>query len=183
MRDILDKLERRRDAARAGGGARRVEAQHAKGKLTARERVELLLDEGSFEEFDMFVEHRSSDFGMEERKIPGDGVVTGWGTVNGRTIFVFAKDFTVFGGSLSEAHSEKVRKVQDMALRVRAPIVGLYDSGGARIQEGVDSLGGFAEIFQRNVLASGVDAAAVSLIMGPCAGGDGLFAGADRLSS
>ncbi len=171
MRETLEKLEQRREAARQGGGQRRVEAQHAKGKLTARERIELLLDENSFEEFDMFVEHRSSEFGMEAQKIPGDGVVTGWGTVNGRKIFVFAKDFTVFGGSLSEAHSEKVRKVQDMALRVRAPIVGLYDSGGARIQEGVASLAGYAEIFKRNVVASGV-IPQISLIMGPCAGGD-----------
>jgi len=171
MREMLEKLERRRGEARLGGGAKRVEAQHAKGKLTARERIELLLDEGSFEELDMFVEHRSSDFGMEAQKIPGDGIVTGWGTVNGRKLFVFAKDFTVFGGSLSEAHSEKVRKVQDMAMRVRAPIVGLYDSGGARIQEGVASLAGYAEIFKRNVVASGV-IPQISLIMGPCAGGD-----------
>jgi propionyl-CoA carboxylase beta chain len=171
MRDILETLEARRSQARLGGGEKRIAAQHAKGKLTARERIELLLDEGSFEEFDMFVEHRSSEFGMEKQKIPGDGVVTGWGTVNGRTIFVFAKDFTVFGGSLSEAHAEKVGKIQEMALRMRAPIVGLYDSGGARIQEGVASLAGYADIFKRNVIASGV-IPQISVIMGPCAGGD-----------
>ncbi|HEV7254459.1 MAG TPA: acyl-CoA carboxylase subunit beta [Mesorhizobium sp.] len=171
MKDVLKELERRRAEARAGGGPARVEAQHARGKLTARERVEAFLDPGSFEEFDMFVEHRSTDFGMDKQKFPGDGVVTGWGTVNGRTVFVFAKDFTVFGGSLSEAHAEKVQKVQDMALRNRAPIIGFYDAGGARIQEGVAALGGYAEIFQRNVLASGV-IPQISVIMGPCAGGD-----------
>ena len=171
MRDMLAELEARRERARAGGGERRIEAQHAKGKLTARERLEIFLDEGSFEEFDMFVQHRGTDFGMDEQHYPGDGVVTGWGTVNGRTVFVFAKDFTVFGGSLSEAHAEKVQKVQDLALRNRAPIIGFYDAGGARIQEGVAALGGYAEIFQRNVLASGV-IPQISVIMGPCAGGD-----------
>src|SRR5687768_10148493 len=171
MKDVLKELERRREIARMGGGKARIDAQHARGKLTARERIEIFLDEGSFEEFDMFVEHRSTDFGMEKQKIAGDGVVTGWGTVNGRTVFLFAKDFTVFGGSLSEAHAEKVMKVQDMALRNRAPIIGLYDAGGARIQEGVAALGGYAEIFQRNVLASGV-IPQISVIMGPCAGGD-----------
>ncbi|SMD03693.1 propionyl-CoA carboxylase beta chain [Fulvimarina manganoxydans] len=171
MRDMLAELEARRERARAGGGARRIEAQHAKGKLTARERLEIFLDEGSFEEFDMFVQHRGTDFGMDEQHYPGDGVVTGWGTVNGRTVFVFAKDFTVFGGSLSEAHAEKVQKVQDLALRNRAPIIGFYDAGGARIQEGVAALGGYAEIFQRNVLSSGV-IPQISVIMGPCAGGD-----------
>jgi propionyl-CoA carboxylase beta chain len=171
MKDVLLELKERRQKARLGGGEARIAAQHTKGKLTARERIETLLDEGSFEEFDMFVEHRSTDFGMEETKIYGDGVVTGWGTVNGRTVFVFAKDFTVFGGSLSEAHAEKVMKVQDMALKNRAPIIGLYDAGGARIQEGVAALGGYAEIFQRNVLASGV-IPQISVIMGPCAGGD-----------
>ena len=171
MKDVLKELERRREIARAGGGKERIEAQHKRGKLTARERIDIFLDEGSFEEFDMFVEHRSTDFGMEKTKFAGDGVVTGWGTVNGRTVFVFAKDFTVFGGSLSEAHAEKVMKVQDMALRNRAPIVGIYDAGGARIQEGVAALGGYAEIFQRNVLASGV-IPQISVIMGPCAGGD-----------
>ncbi len=171
MLTVLDDLERRRDRARLGGGERRIAAQHAKGKLTARERIEILLDKGSFEEFGMFVQHRSHDFGMEKQTIPGDGVVTGWGTVNGRTVFLFAKDFTVFGGSLSEAHAEKVQKIQDMALRARAPIVGLYDAGGARIQEGVAALGGYAEIFRRNVEASGV-IPQISVIMGPCAGGD-----------
>ena len=171
MQEILAKLEQRRAEARAGGGAKRTQAQHARGKLIARERIEILLDEGSFEEFDMFVEHRSSDFGMEKSKIPGDGVVTGWGTVNRRVVYVFAKDFTVFGGSLSETHSRKITKLQDMALRNRAPIIGLYDAGGARIQEGVDALGGYGEVFQRNVLASGV-IPQISVIMGPCAGGD-----------
>ena len=156
MKDVLKELERRREIARQGGGKARIGAQHAKGKLTARERIDVFLDEGSFEEFDMFVEHRSTDFGMEKQKIAGDGVVTGWGTVSGRTVFLFAKDFTVFGGSLSEAHAEKIQKVQDMALRNRAPIIGIYDAGGARIQEGVAALGGYAEVFQRNVLASGV---------------------------
>jgi propionyl-CoA carboxylase beta chain len=171
MKEILAELERRRANARQGGGAKRAEAQHARGKLTARERLELLLDDGSFEEFDMFVEHRCSDFGMEKAKIPGDGVVTGWGTINGRAVFVFAKDFTVFGGSLSEAHAQKIIKVQDMALRNRAPIIGLFDAGGARIQEGVAALGGYGEVFQRNVDASGV-IPQISVIMGPCAGGD-----------
>src|SRR5688500_5700062 len=171
MRDILERLEERRAQARLGGGEKRIEAQHARGKLTARERIELLLDKGSFEEFDMFVEHRSSDFGMADQKIPGDGVVTGWGTVNGRTVFVFAKDFTVFGGSLSEAHAQKITKIQDMALKARAPIIGLFDAGGARIQDGVAALGGYGEVFKRNVVASGV-IPQISVIMGPCAGGD-----------
>src|ERR1700686_4990710 len=171
MKDILDKLDHRRAGARAGGGAARIEAQHKRGKLTARERMELLMDKGSFEEFDMFVEHRSAEFGMEKTKIPGDGVVTGWGTVNGRTVFAFAKDFTVFGGSLSEAHAQKIVKIQDMAMRARAPIVGLFDAGGARIQEGVAALGGYGEVFKRNVIASGV-IPQISVIMGPCAGGD-----------
>jgi propionyl-CoA carboxylase beta chain len=171
MKDMLERLEERRAQARLGGGEKRIEAQHARGKLTARERIELLLDKGSFEEFDMFVEHRSTDFGMDKAKIPGDGVVTGWGTVNGRTVFVFAKDFTVFGGSLSEAHAQKIIKVQDMALKMRAPIVGLFDAGGARIQEGVAALGGYGEVFKRNVIASGV-IPQISVIMGPCAGGD-----------
>jgi propionyl-CoA carboxylase beta chain len=170
MQDVLLKLEAMRVAARAGGGERRIEAQHAKGKLTARERVEVLLDEGSFEEWDMFVEHRCSDFGMTEQKIPGDGVVTGHGTINGRLVFVFSQDFTVFGGSLSEAHAEKICKIMDQAMKVGAPVIGMNDSGGARIQEGVASLGGYAEVFQRNVLASGV-VPQISLIMGPCAGG------------
>jgi propionyl-CoA carboxylase beta chain len=171
MKDIIEALEAKRAAARAGGGEKRHAAQHAKGKLTARERVELLLDEGSFEEFDMFVEHRCAEFGMEATKVPGDGVVTGWGTVNGRLVYVFSKDFTVFGGSLSRAHAEKICKVQDMAMKNGAPIVGIFDAGGARIQEGVESLAGYAEIFQRNILASGV-IPQISVIMGPCAGGD-----------
>src|ERR1700758_645221 len=171
MNPILARLAARRDRARLGGGKERIAAQHAKGKLTARERIELLLDHESFEEFDMFVEHRCDDFGMEATKIPGDGVVTGWGTVNGRTVFVFAKDFTVFGGSLSETHAQKITKIQDMALKNRAPIIGLFDAGGARIQEGVAALGGYGEVFQRNVLASGI-IPQISLIMGPCAGGD-----------
>src|SRR5215218_2936047 len=171
MKDMLERLDHRRAQARLGGGVKRIEAQHARGKLTARERLELLLDHGSFEEFDMFVEHHSNDFGMDKVKIPGDGVVTGWGTVNGRTVFVFAKDFTVFGGSLSEAHAQKITKIQDMALKARAPIVGLFDAGGARIQEGVAALGGYGEVFKRNVVASGV-IPQISVIMGPCAGGD-----------
>jgi propionyl-CoA carboxylase beta chain len=171
MREVLEELEKRRAEARQGGGAERIAAQHARGKLTARERLEVLLDEGSFEEFDMFVEHRATEFGMADKRVPGDGVVTGWGLINGRTAFVFAKDFTVFGGSLSEAHAEKIQKVQDMALRNGAPIIGLYDAGGARIQEGVAALGGYAEVFQRNVLSSGV-IPQISVVMGPCAGGD-----------
>jgi propionyl-CoA carboxylase beta chain len=171
MKDIVEKLEVRRARARAGGGEARVEAQHKRGKLTARERIDLLMDKGSFEEFDMFVEHRATDFGMDKTKIPGDGVVTGWGTVNGRTVFVFAKDFTVFGGSLSETHAQKILKVQDMAMKARAPIIGLFDAGGARIQEGVAALAGYAEVFKRNVVASGV-IPQISVIMGPCAGGD-----------
>ena len=170
MKEIVAALEARRETARLGGGEKRIDAQHKRGKLTARERLELLLDEGSFEEFDMFVEHRCTDFGMEKQKIPGDGVVTGWGTVNGRTVFVFAKDFTVFGGSLSEAHAQKITKIQDMALKARAPIIGLFDAGGARIQEGVASLAGYADVFQRNIMASGV-VPQISVIMGPCAGG------------
>ncbi|MDA0227566.1 MAG: acyl-CoA carboxylase subunit beta [Proteobacteria bacterium] len=170
MQDILHELERRRAAARLGGGERRIEAQHAKGKLTARERLEVLLDEGSFEEWDMFVEHRCADFGMEQQKIPGDGVVTGYGMINGRLVFVYSQDFTVFGGALSEAHAEKICKIMDQAMKVGAPVIGLNDSGGARIQEGVASLGGYAEVFQRNVLASGV-VPQISLIMGPSAGG------------
>ena len=171
MKDILDRLEDRRANARAGGGQTRIEAQHKRGKLTARERIELLMDRGSFEELDMFVEHRSTDFGMEKSHIAGDGVVTGFGTVNGRTVFAFAKDFTVFGGSLSETHAQKIIKIQDMAMRARAPIVGLFDAGGARIQEGVAALGGYGEVFKRNVLSSGV-IPQISVIMGPCAGGD-----------
>jgi len=135
MKDIIEQLTQRREVARLGGGAARNARQHERGKLTARERVDLMLDEGSFEEFDMFVEHRCTDFGMEDNKIPGDGVVTGWGTINGRVVYLFAKDFTVFGGSLSETHAQKIIKIQDMALRNRSPIIGLFDAGGARIQE------------------------------------------------
>ncbi len=170
MQHILEQLENKRAAARLGGGARRIAAQHAKGKLSARERLDLLLDEGSFEEWDMFVEHRCADFGMADNKIPGDGVVTGHGTINGRLVFVFSQDFTVFGGALSEAHAEKICKVMEQAMKMGAPVIGLNDSGGARIQEGVASLGGYAEVFQRNVLASGV-VPQISMIMGPCAGG------------
>lgn len=171
MKEILVELEERRQVARLGGGERRIDAQHKRGKLTARERIEILLDEGSFEEFDMFKKHRCTDFGMDEAHIPGDGVVTGWGTINGRTVYVFSKDFTVFGGSLSETHAQKIMKIQDMALQNRAPIIGLFDAGGARIQEGVAALGGYGEVFRRNVTASGV-IPQISLIMGPCAGGD-----------
>lgn len=170
MKDILSELESRRAAARLGGGARRIEAQHKKGKLTARERIELLLDEGSFEEFDMFKTHRCVDFDMDAEHISGDGVVTGWGTVNGRMVYVFSQDFTVFGGSLSETHAEKICKIMDMAMQNGAPVIGMNDSGGARIQEGVASLAGYAEVFQRNIMASGV-VPQISLIMGPCAGG------------
>ncbi len=171
MRDIIEELEKRRENARLGGGQDRIDQQHKRGKLTARERIDLLLDENSFEEFGMYVEHRCTDFGMEDKKIPGDGVVTGWGTINGRVVYVFAKDFTVFGGSLSKSHAEKITKIQDMALQNRAPVIGLFDAGGARIQEGVDALGGYGEVFHRNVLASGV-IPQISVIMGPCAGGD-----------
>jgi len=170
MKDILAELENRRAQARLGGGERRIEAQHAKGKLTARERIEILLDEGSFEEFDMFVAHRCTEFGMAETKYSGDGVVTGWGTINGRQVYVFSQDFTVFGGSLSETHAEKICKIMDMAMRNGAPVIGLNDSGGARIQEGVASLAGYADVFQRNIMASGV-VPQISVIMGPCAGG------------
>jgi propionyl-CoA carboxylase beta chain len=168
--DVLAELEVRRGVARQGGGQRRIDAQHAKGKLTARERLELLLDEGSFEEFDMFVAHRCTDFGMEAERPAGDGVVTGWGTVNGRMVYVYSQDFTVFGGSLSETHAKKICKIMDMALQNGAPVIGLNDSGGARIQEGVASLAGYAEVFQRNIMASGV-VPQISVIMGPCAGG------------
>ena len=170
MKDILEKLEQSRAEARLGGGQRRIAAQHAKGKLTARERIELLLDEGSFEEFDMFVTHRATDFGMAAQRPAGDGVVTGWGTINGRMVYVFSQDFTVFGGSLSETHAQKICKIMDMAVQNGAPVIGLNDSGGARIQEGVASLAGYADVFQRNVLASGV-VPQISVIMGPCAGG------------
>ena len=170
MKDILQVLEDRRLEARLGGGQERIDAQHSKGKLTARERVDLLLDEGSFEEFDMFKTHRCTDFGMEEQKLYGDGVVTGWGTVNGRQVYVFAQDFTVLGGSVSATHAQKICKIMDMAMQNGAPVIGLNDSGGARIQEGVDSLAGYGEVFQRNIEASGV-IPQISVIMGPCAGG------------
>ena len=170
MQQVLENLERRRTEARLGGGQKRIDAQHAKGKLTARERIEVLLDEGSFEEFDMYVTHRAVDFGMASQKIAGDGVVTGWGTINGRQVYVFSQDFTVLGGSLSETHAQKICKIMDMAMKVGAPVIGLNDSGGARIQEGVASLAGYADVFRRNVDASGV-IPQISVIMGPCAGG------------
>jgi len=170
MYDIIRQLEERRARARAGGGKKRIDAQHARGKLSARERLDLLLDPDTFEEWDMFVEHRSTDFGMDKKSIPGDGVVTGHGTINGRTVFVYSQDFTVFGGSLSETHAEKICKIMDQAMKVGAPVIGLNDSGGARIQEGVSSLAGYAEVFQRSVMASGV-VPQISMIMGPCAGG------------
>src|SRR3974390_885871 len=171
MKDIVEKLEARRAGARAGGGQARIDAQHKRGKLTARERMELLMDRDSFEELDMFVEHRSNGFGMEKSKIAGDAVVTGFGTVNGRTVFAFAKDFTVFGGSLSETHAQKIIKVQDLAMKARAPIIGLFDAGRARIQEGGAALGGYGEGVKRNLTASG-HLPQLSVIMGPCAGGD-----------
>lgn len=170
MKDILEQLGQRRAEAKLGGGQRRIDAQHARGKLTARERIELLLDEDSFEEFDMFVRHRSTDFGIEADRPYGDGVVTGWGTINGRMVYVFSQDFTVFGGSLSETHAQKICKIMDMAMQNGAPVIGINDSGGARIQEGVASLAGYADVFQRNIMASGV-VPQISLIMGPCAGG------------
>ncbi len=170
MDNVIAELENRRAQARLGGGQKRIDAQHAKGKLTARERIELLLDEESFEEYDMFVSHRCTEFGMEKNKMPGDGVITGWGTVNGRMVYVYSQDFTVFGGSLSETHAKKICKIMDMAMRNGAPLIGINDSGGARIQEGVASLGGYADVFQMNTLASGV-VPQISMIMGPCAGG------------
>ena len=170
MTDILQELEDRRQDARMGGGQKRIDAQHAKGKLTARERIELLLDEDSFEEYDTFVTHRCTDFGMEDNAPAGDGVVTGWGTVNGRMVYVYSQDFTVLGGSVSATHAQKICKIMDMAVQNGAPVIGLNDSGGARIQEGVDALAGYAEIFQRNIMASGV-VPQISVIMGPCAGG------------
>ena len=170
MSDIIDQLAQRRADARMGGGQKRIDAQHAKGKLTARERLELLLDPDSFEEFDMFIKHRATDFGMDKTHYAGDGVVTGWGTINGRKTFVFAQDFTVFGGSLSETHAKKICKVQEMAMKQGAPIIGLNDSGGARIQEGVAALAGYTDVFQNNITASGV-VPQISVIMGPSAGG------------
>ena len=170
MKDILQELEDRRGQARLGGGQKRLDSQHAKGKLTARERIELLLDEDSFEEYDMFVAHRCTDFGMEKNRPYGDGVVTGWGTINGRQVYVFSQDFTVLGGSVSATHAQKICKIMDMAVQNGAPVIGINDSGGARIQEGVDSLAGYGEVFQRNIEASGV-VPQISMIMGPCAGG------------
>ncbi|MGD8320672.1 MAG: acyl-CoA carboxylase subunit beta [Gemmatimonadota bacterium] len=170
IHEKLKRLEELRREAEQGGGAARLQAQHDRGKLSARERIDLLLDEGSFVELDRFVTHRSTDFGLAERKVLGDGVVTGYGTIHGRLVYVFSQDFTVFGGSLSEAHAEKIVKLQDMAMKNGAPIVGLNDSGGARIQEGVVSLGGYADIFLRNTLASGV-IPQISVVLGPCAGG------------
>ena len=170
MQKIIAELEVKRAQARLGGGQTRINTQHAKGKLTARERLDVLLDPGSFEEYDMFVTHRATDFGMADTIIPGDGVVTGWGTIEGRIVYVFSQDFTVFGGSLSETHAKKICKIMDLALQNGAPVIGLNDSGGARIQEGVASLGGYADVFWRNVQASGA-VPQISVIMGPCAGG------------
>ena len=170
MKEKLEQLEALKAEAELGGGEERIQRQHDAGKLSARERIELLLDEDSFVELDRFVTHRSTDFGLEEKKYLGDGVVTGYGTIHGRLVYVFSQDFTVFGGSLSEAHAEKIVKLQDMAMKNGAPIIGLNDSGGARIQEGVVSLGGYADIFLRNTLASGV-IPQISVILGPCAGG------------
>src|SRR6201994_2178552 len=170
MSQIIQQLEQKRAAARLGGGQKRIETQHSKGKLSARERIDLLFDEGSFEEWDMFVEHRCEDFAMGETRVPGDGVVTGYGTINGRPMFVFSQDFTVFGGSLSESHAKKILKIMEKAVQVGAPVIGINDSGGARIQEGVSSLAGYADVFLQNVLASGV-VPQVSMVMGPCAGG------------
>ena len=166
MQTNTEMLEQKRAEARLGGGQARIDKQHAKGKLTARERIALLVDPDSFEEWDMFVEHRCIDFDMEEHKIPGDGVVTGNGLINGRPVFVYSQDFTVFGGSLSETHAAKICKVMDQAIKLGLPVIGINDSGGARIQEGVASLGGYADVFQRNVLASGV-IPQISLILGP----------------
>jgi len=166
----IDVLRQRKEEAKRGGGAARVEAQHKNGRLTARERIDLLLDKGSFRELDAFVSHRTHDFGLHRQQYLADSVVTGWGTVSGRLIYVFSQDFTVFGGSLGEVHAEKVCKIMDMAMKSGAPLIGLNDSGGARIQEGVVSLGGYADIFLRNTLASGV-IPQISAIMGPCAGG------------
>ncbi|MDY8108074.1 acyl-CoA carboxylase subunit beta [Fulvimarina sp. 2208YS6-2-32] len=170
MLDIVEKLEARRAEARLGGGEDRIAKQHERGKLTARERLDVLLDPGSFEEYDTFKIHRTTDFGMADQTVAGDGVVTGWGTINGRPVYVFSQDFTVFGGSLSETHAEKICKVMDLAVQNGIPVIGLNDSGGARIQEGVASLGGYAEVFWRNAQASGV-VPQISVIMGPCAGG------------
>lgn len=170
MNDLVDQLRTRRTNARLGGGQERITKQHAKGSMTARERIDLLVDKGSFEEFDMFKAHRCRDFGMDKQLFPGDGVVTGHGTVDGRIVYVFSQDFTVLGGSLSETFAEKICKIMDLAMKNGAPVIGLNDSGGARIQEGIESLAGYSEIFQRNVMASGV-VPQISAIFGPCAGG------------
>jgi len=170
MRDIIEELADKREQARLGGGEKRIAAQHAKGKLTARERLDILLDLGSFEEYDVYKAHRCTDFGMDEQQIPGDGVVTGWGTINGRPVYVYSQDFTVFGGSLSETHAEKICKVMDLAMQNGVPVIGISDSGGARIQEGVSSLAGYSEVFWRNAQASGA-IPQISMIMGPSAGG------------
>ena len=169
MREKLEQLEELRRQAEMGGGEKRIKAQHERGKLTARERLDVLLDEGSFVEMDRFVVHRATEFGLDKEKYLGDGVVTGYGTIHGRLVYVFSQDFTVFGGSLSGAYAQKICKIMDMATRVGAPVIGLNDSGGARIQEGVESLAGYADIFLRNTLASGV-VPQISLILGPCAG-------------
>ena len=168
--DRLDYLRKLRSEAMLGGGQARIDKQHAKGSMTARERIDLLLDKGSFEEFDMFKTHRCRDFGMDKQVYPGDGVVTGHGTIDGRIVYVYAQDFTVLGGSLSETLAEKICKIMDLAMKNGAPVIGLNDSGGARIQEGIESLAGYSEIFQRNVMASGV-IPQISAIFGPCAGG------------
>src|SRR5207237_309500 len=170
MREKLELLQQKRSESEQGGGSDRIAAQHQKGKMTARERLDVLLDPGSFVELDRFVTHRATDFGLDEQKFLGDGVVTGWGRVEGRLVYVFSQDFTVFGGSLSEAHAEKICKVMDLAVQNGAPVVGLNDSGGARIQEGVASLGGYADIFLRNTLASGV-VQQISALLAPCARG------------
>jgi methylmalonyl-CoA decarboxylase subunit alpha len=166
----INQLIKLREQAKLGGGEKRIASQHSKGKFTARERIDMLLDEGSFEEFDMFVTHRCTDFGLADQLFLGDGVVTGHGTIDGRVVYVFSQDFTVMGGSLSETHAKKICKVMDQAMKVGAPMIGINDSGGARIQEGVQSLAGYAEIFQRNIMASGV-IPQISAIFGPCAGG------------
>jgi propionyl-CoA carboxylase beta chain len=170
MQEVIEHLAKKRKEASLGGGQKRIDAQHKKGKLTARERIEILVDNDTFEEWDTFVEHRCTDFDIDKEHIPGDGVVTGYGTINGRLIFLYSQDFTVFGGSLSETHAEKICKIMKQAMKVGAPVIGLNDSGGARIQEGVASLGGYADVFQQNVMASGV-IPQISMIMGPCAGG------------
>ncbi len=170
MKNKLDELSNKKETAKLGGGEKRIKSQHEKGKLTARERIELLVDDGSFEEIGMFVKHRATDFGLDKQNYSGDGVVTGFAKINGRPIALYSQDFTVFGGSLSETHAEKIVKIMNLAMKAGIPIIGLNDSGGARIQEGVNSLGGYADIFLLNTLASGV-VPQISVILGPCAGG------------